>query len=138
VIIERPFRRRRRSGFPAQIKIASRCIGPVDYGLDDLRSRYARCPQPTYETRSHTMAYYQAAPPPAAEDPNRTLTIVGFVLAFLCSLAGLIISIISYNRSKAVGYKNNLALAGIIISSVLIVLGILANLTGMTSAMYGR
>ena len=84
------------------------------------------------------MAYYQAAPPPAAADPNRTLTIVGFVLAFLCSLAGLIISIISYNRSKAVGYKNNLALAGIIISSVLIVLGILANLTGMTSGMYGR
>lgn len=84
------------------------------------------------------MAYYQAAPPPAAADPNRTLTIVGFVLAFLCSLAGLIISIISYNRSKAVGYKNNLALAGIIVSAALIVIGIIANLSGATAGMYGR
>lgn len=84
------------------------------------------------------MAYYQAAPPPAAADPNRTLTIVGFVLAFLCSLAGLIISIISYNRSKAVGYKNNLALAGIIISAVLIVLGIIGNITGAFTGMYSR
>lgn len=83
------------------------------------------------------MAYYQAAPPPAAADPNRTLTIVGFVLSFLCSLAGLIISIIAYNRSKAVGYKNNLALAGIIIASVLIVLSIVLNLTGALSGMYG-
>jgi phosphatidylserine synthase len=84
------------------------------------------------------MAYYQAAPPPAAADPNRTLTIVGFVLAFLCSLAGLIISIISYNRSKAVGYKNNLALAGIIVSIVVIVFGIIARFAGLTSGMYGR
>lgn len=83
------------------------------------------------------MAYYQAAPPPAAADPNRTLTIVGFVLSFLCSIAGLIISIIAYNRSKAVGYKNTLALAGIIIASVLIVLSIILNLTGALSGMYG-
>jgi Mn2+/Fe2+ NRAMP family transporter len=84
------------------------------------------------------MAYYQAAPPPAASDPNRTLTIVGFVLSFLCSLAGLIICIIAYNRSKAVGYKNNLALAGIIIAAVLMVLSIILNLTGAMSGMYGR
>ncbi len=82
------------------------------------------------------MAYYQAAPPPAASDPNRTLTIVGFVLSFLCSLAGLIICIIAYNKSKAVGYKNNLALAGIVIASVLIVLGIVGNLTGVMTGMY--
>ena len=84
------------------------------------------------------MAYYQAAPPPAAaSDPNKTLTIVGFVLAFLCSLAGLIISIIAYNKSKAVGYKNNLALAGIIIAAVFIVGGIIGNLTGAFAGMYG-
>jgi hypothetical protein len=84
------------------------------------------------------MAYYQATPPPAAADPNRTLTIVGFVLAFLCSLAGLIISIIAYNRSKAVGYKNNLALAGIVIAAVLMVLGFVLNLSGAFTGMYGR
>ncbi len=82
------------------------------------------------------MAYHQATP--AAADPNRTLTIVGFVLAFLCSLAGLIISIIAYNRSKAVGYKNNLALAGIIISAVLMVLSIVLNFTIGVSGFYGR
>lgn len=83
------------------------------------------------------MAYYQAAPPPAASDPNRTLTIVGFVLAFLCSLAGLIISIIAYNKSKAVGYKNNLALAGIIIAAVFMVVGAISSATGAFSGMYG-
>lgn len=83
------------------------------------------------------MAYYQAAPPPAASDPNRTLTIVGFVLAFICSLAGLIISIIAYNKSKAVGYKNNLALAGIVIAAVLMVLSIILNATGTFAGMYG-
>ncbi len=82
------------------------------------------------------MAYHQATP--AAADPNRTLTIVGFVLAFLCSLAGLIISIIAYNRSKAAGYKNTLALAGIVIASVLIVLSIVLNLTVGFSGVYGR
>ena len=84
------------------------------------------------------MAYYQAAPPPAAADPNKTLTIVGFVLSFLCSLAGLIICIIAYNKSKALGYKNNLALAGIVIAAVLMVGGLIANLTGAMSGMYGR
>jgi len=84
------------------------------------------------------MAYYQAAPPPAAADPNRTLTIVGFVLAFLCSLAGLIISIIAYNKSKAVGYQNNLALAGIIIAAVFMVGGLVYNFTVGMSGLTGR
>lgn len=84
------------------------------------------------------MAYYQAAPPPAAADPNRTLTIVGFVLAFLCSLAGLIISIIAYNKSKAVGYKNNLALAGIVIAAVFMVLSIVLNASGALTGLYGN
>lgn len=83
------------------------------------------------------MAYYQAAPPPAASDPNRTLTIVGFILSFLCSLAGLIICIIAYNKSKAVGYKNNLALAGIIIAAVFMVVGAISSATGTFSGMYG-
>jgi hypothetical protein len=60
------------------------------------------------------------------------------VLAFLCSLAGLIISIIAYNRSKAVGYNNNLALAGIVIAAVLMVLGFVLNLSGAFTGMYGR
>ena len=73
------------------------------------------------------MAYYQAAPPPAAADPNKTLTIVGFILSFLCSLAGLIICIIAYNKSKQLGYKNNLALAGIIVAIVFMIGGVAGN-----------
>lgn len=75
------------------------------------------------------MAYYQAAPPPAASDPNRTLSIAGFVFAFLCSVVGLVISIIAYNRSKQLGYNNGLAKAGIIVAIVFMVLGALGSVT---------
>ena len=84
------------------------------------------------------MSQYQAAPPPAASDPNRTLTIVGFVLAFLCSLVGLIISIIAYNRSKQLGYENGLAKAGIIVAAVFMVLGVVGNIAARSSGLYGR
>ena len=53
-------------------------------------------------------------------------------------MLGLIISIIAYNKSKAVGYKNNLALAGIIIAAVLMVLSIVLNASGAFSGMYGN
>lgn len=56
------------------------------------------------------------------------MAIAGFVLAFFCSLLGLIFSIIGYNEAK----KSNgtvtgegLALAGIIISIIGMVLGVL-------------
>src|SRR5215213_7485235 len=59
------------------------------------------------------MAQYQAYPPsPPPGDPGRTLGIVGLILAFFCSLIGLIISIIAYRQSQQAGYKNNIALAG--------------------------
>jgi hypothetical protein len=41
------------------------------------------------------------------------------------SLVGLIVSIIANNQSKAAGYKNPMAKAGIIISIVLMVIGII-------------
>ena len=47
--------------------------------------------------------------------------IVGLVLAIFCSLVGLIVSIIAFNKSKAAGFKNNIALAGIIVGAVLFV-----------------
>ena len=62
-------------------------------------------------------------------DPGRTLGIVGIVLGAigLCcgvsAIAGLIVSIIGYNKSKNAGYKNTLALVGIIVSAVMIVGG---------------
>jgi hypothetical protein len=62
---------------------------------------------------------------PVAENPGKTLGIVGFVLAFVANIVGLIVSIIALSKSKKAGYKNGLALAGIIISSVSIVITII-------------
>lgn len=61
------------------------------------------------------------------------MAIAGFVLAFLCSLLGLIFSIIGYNEVKnSNGMKTGggLALAGIIISIVSLVAGIMIAVAG--------
>ena len=64
-----------------------------------------------------------------AQDPGRTLGIVGLVLAIFCNLIGLVVSIIAFNKSKAAGFKNNIALAGIVVGAVLFVIGIIVNFT---------
>lgn len=70
---------------------------------------------------------------PTAEDPGRTLGIVGLVLAFVASVIGLVISIIARRKSSRAGYKNGLALAGIIVGIIttLITIGII------TATVYG-
>ena len=72
-------------------------------------------------------------PPPYGVPMNMAPTtsgmaVAGFVLAFFCSLLGLIFSIIGYNEVKnSNGMKTGggLAMAGIIISIISILLGIL-------------
>ncbi len=89
------------------------------------------------------MSYDQAPPPPGggtpygapqyggppAQDPGRTMGIVGLVLAIFCNLIGLVVSIIAFNKSKQAGFKNNIALAGIVVGAVLFVIGLIYNLT---------
>ena len=83
------------------------------------------------------MAQYQAVPPPpAAQDPGRTLGIVGLILAFFCSLIGMILSIVAYRQSAQAGYKNNIALAGIIVGAVFLVLGIILQVTGVLTGIF--
>ena len=53
---------------------------------------------------------------PAAVNPGRTLGIVGFILAFFVSPAGIIVSAIGLSKSRKSGNKNGLALAGLILS----------------------
>lgn len=60
---------------------------------------------------------------PAGQDPGQTLAIVGVVLAFVFSLAGLIVSIIAKNKSKSAGFKNTLATVGIVLNVISLVLG---------------
>lgn len=56
-----------------------------------------------------------------------TLSIVGFVLAFICSIAGLICSIIAFNNAKDAGDERSkgFSKAGIIVSSCIMGLELL-------------
>jgi hypothetical protein len=60
----------------------------------------------------------------SADYPGKTLGIVGFALAFVMSVAGLVVSIIALAQSLRAGQKNGFALAGIIVSITSIVIGI--------------
>lgn len=61
---------------------------------------------------------------PSVEDPGRTMGIIGLILAFFMPLIGLVVSIVARSKSKKAGHKNSLALAGIILSTVFIILTI--------------
>ena len=81
------------------------------------------------------MAQYQAAQPPAAAYPGKTLGIVGLILAIIpCTwFAGLVVSIIAFVQSRNAGVRNGLALAGIVIGAVYLVLVIIFYATGMAT-----
>ncbi|MEV7692438.1 hypothetical protein AB0N73_03805 [Microbacterium sp. NPDC089189] len=64
-------------------------------------------------------------PAPGVDYPGKTLGIVGLIVAIFFNLIGLIISAIAFSQSKKAGYKNTPALVGIIIGSVLLVIGII-------------
>jgi hypothetical protein len=66
---------------------------------------------------------------PSGPVPGKTLGIVGFVLAFLASPIGLIVSIVAMVQSRKAGVKNGFALAGIIIGiigTIVIIVSIIA------------
>lgn len=66
------------------------------------------------------------APMQPSSDRFNVMAIVGFVLAFVVSLAGLIVSIIALSQIKKTGERGRgLALAGVIISALSIVFGII-------------
>ena len=64
---------------------------------------------------------------PEQTDPGKTLGIAGLVLSIIgcTSLIGLILSIVALNKSKKAGYKNGIALAGIIVGAILLVASII-------------
>jgi hypothetical protein len=64
---------------------------------------------------------YQGAQP--VENPGKTLGIVGLILGFFgpLSIVGLILSIVGLRKSKKVGQSNGVAVAGIIVSSLVLV-----------------
>ena len=81
-----------------------------------------------YEYEAPARSYQPAQQDYYGVAPQRTngMGIAGFVLSFLIPILGLIFSIIGYTKAKE--YNDNakgLSLAGIIISSVFIVIGII-------------
>jgi hypothetical protein len=62
----------------------------------------------------------------AAEDPGKTLGIIGLVLSFFTALIGMIISIVALLRSRKAGFKNTPAIAGIVIGGLVTVFWIIA------------
>lgn len=66
-----------------------------------------------------------STPAPAASD-GKTLGVVGVILAIIAPLIGLIVSIVARGQSKRAGVSNGAATAGIVISIILLVLGIIA------------
>jgi hypothetical protein len=63
----------------------------------------------------------------ASRDPFRTFGVVGFVLALFAvlNIAGLVISIIAFVRSKRAGFRNGFALAGVVIAGLGVLVTIL-------------
>jgi hypothetical protein len=103
---------------------------PPPYGQQPYEQQpYEQQPyeQQPYEQQPYEQQPYQQQPygGAVAEDPGKTLGIIGLVLSFFTALIGLIVSIIAYRRSKKAGFKNTPALAGIIIGSLLTVLALI-------------
>ena len=70
----------------------------------------------------------------AANTESNTLAIVGFVLSFFFALIGLICSIVGYKKSIELdGKGKGLAVAGIIISSISLVIYLLIFFTSFTA-----
>ncbi len=62
-----------------------------------------------------------------AADPGHGLGIASLILAFIFPLVGLILGIVAKGKSKSVGKSNGLALAGIIISILGMVTGLIVS-----------
>jgi preprotein translocase subunit SecG len=76
-------------------------------------------------TQPYGSAPYSPAPAYGApvEDPGKTLGIVGFVLAFVFAVAGIVVSAIARKKSREAGFDNQLAKWGLILSIVFTAIG---------------
>lgn len=80
--------------------------------------------EPSYDGQPSGAYGNGGYPQAAAVDPNRTLGLIGLILAFLTSIVGLVISAVALRRSKKAGFKNGFALAGVIVGVVTTIAGL--------------
>jgi len=99
---------------------------PPGYNSPPPAPQYGSGPQyssaPQYGSAPPPAPQYASAPP---SQPGRTLGIVAFILSFFVQLVALILGIIALVQSRKAGQKNGWALAAIIISAVLMILGVI-------------
>lgn len=88
-------------------------------------------PQQNYPQQGYGQQGYGAAPP--AEDPGKTLGIVGLVLSFFTAIIGLIISIVALRKSKKAGFKNTPAVIGIIVGILSTIVAIIVAIVSIVA-----
>lgn len=70
--------------------------------------------------------YYNQPHQPVANNPGDTLGIIGVILPFLSlALVGIILSILSYKKSKEANMPTTLGTIGIVINAICLVIGLL-------------
>lgn len=87
---------------------------------------------------SYEQQTYTGAPGATAEDPSKTLAIVGLVLDFVLAPVGLILSIVAKKKSVEAGFDGGLAKVGVIIgiiTTILWVIGIIFNIITFAALM---
>lgn len=81
--------------------------------------------EPVQRTVYVQPVHVQAPPaPPATND----MAIVGFIMAFVMPILGLVFSVLGLKKAKSGAPNRGLALAGVIVSSVYLAIGVLAAL----------
>jgi len=74
---------------------------------------------------SYEQQTYRGGVAPVGEDPNKTLGIVGLVLAFVAPIIGVIVSYIAKKKSAEGGYPENTpAKWGFILGLIFTILGV--------------
>ena len=91
------------AGLPAAGPAAAglSAAGPAATGLSQQGPPPQGYPQQNYPQQGYQQPY--GAPP--AEDPGKTLGIVGLVLSFFTAIIGVIISIVALRKSKKAGSR---------------------------------
>lgn len=82
---------------------------------------------PAYEAPAYSNAPQYNAAPSGGSTPGRTMAIVALILAIIpgTQVIGLILGIVALVQSRKAGVKNGLAIAAIIVSVVLLIIGII-------------
>ncbi|MFE5309450.1 hypothetical protein [Isoptericola sp. NPDC056573] len=94
------------------------------YGQQGYPAAPGQHPQGQYQGQ-YPQAPYPAYPAYAPEPPGRTMGIVGFILAFVISPAGIVVSAMALSESKKAGVDNPLGKWGLWLSIIFTSLAVL-------------